>query len=194
MIDQSKSGIPLYCTLPLGRHWKHGHINLLAQRSFMPSYLSKEPHPNEFVEAPFSGAAGHPVLRWKKQLILFYLHCYSRYLPTCFLITHHLLTVVVNYSKIPKWKQTGAIWKLSGRTLISFTLCYLVFKICHFLLIAESSEDFHSANFVLSNFLLQGIFIPCFSKRNVNFQKNWKHFTIFPLWLWFGNKFLFAFS
>jgi hypothetical protein len=29
----------------------------------MHSYLSKEPHPNEFVQAPFSGAAGHPVLR-----------------------------------------------------------------------------------------------------------------------------------
>jgi hypothetical protein len=29
----------------------------------MYSYLSKEPHPNEFVQAPFSGASGHPVIR-----------------------------------------------------------------------------------------------------------------------------------
>jgi hypothetical protein len=110
MIDQSKSGIPLYCTLPLGRHWKHGHINLLAQRSFMHSYLSKEPHPNEFVQAPFSGAAGHPVLRWKKQLILFTsIVTPDTYLPAFLLLIICLLWlwIIVKFLSENKMEQFG---------------------------------------------------------------------------------------
>jgi len=48
MVDQSKSGIPLYCT-----SWKamETRAYLLAQRSFMHSYLTKVLHPNKFVQA-----------------------------------------------------------------------------------------------------------------------------------------------
>jgi hypothetical protein len=38
-------------TAPLGRQWKHGHMDWPKGVSCTVSHLTKEPHPNEFVHA-----------------------------------------------------------------------------------------------------------------------------------------------